>query len=230
MLTTDCDIGVDTAILKGGEIVVRAVAGVGKEAPRETAGVVLDLIDKGRESAGIGRLRSHARGHDDLGLLIDGCPDVVALYPAIGSAEHDLALRVGEVALGFGLGDRVWIAGRLASPLLDGGLGFPELVEAALSGAQFRRQFIASGIAVLGVLGGIDCLGLIEDGFDLGGKLRLTLGHAAIAHGLMAAGVGLYLGAIEGHPAEFDQPGLLTQDQDLEEEPAECSEVAATKA
>jgi len=44
------------------------------------------------------------------------------------------------------------------------------------------------------------------------------------------AGVGLDLGAIERHPTEFDEASLLTQDEDLKEEPAEGSKVAATKA
>ena len=90
MITSNCDVGVDTALPEGGEVLLGAVAGIGEETSRESAGVGLDLIDECRKSAGIGRLGSHARGHDDLSLLIDGCPDVVALNPAVRAAEHDL--------------------------------------------------------------------------------------------------------------------------------------------
>jgi hypothetical protein len=107
--------------------------------------------------------------------------------------------------------------GALAGLLLKSCLGFAKLGEATFSGAQFGWQLIASGIAVLGILGRVDRLGLIEDGFHLCGKLCLTLGHAAISHGLVLAGVGLDLGPIESHPAEFDQPCLLAQDENLGE-------------
>ena len=47
--------------------------------------------------------------------------------------------------------------------------------------------------------------------------------------GLVLAGAGLELGAVEGHPAESHQAGLLAQDEDLEEEPREGGQVATAE-
>ena len=54
--------------------------------------------------------------------------------------------------------------------------------------------------------------------------LAIALVHAAIAHGLVLAGTGLHLGAVEGHQPEPDHAGRLAEVQAVEEERLEGGE------
>ena len=67
-------------------------------------------------------------------------------------------------------------------------------------------------------LGCIGALGALQQGLDL--RLEFTLGllHALVAYCLVAAGVGLDLGAVDGHSAQLDQPHLLGQLDHLHEQ------------
>ena len=50
-----------------------------------------------------------------------------------------------------------------------------------------------------------------------------------MAHGLVFAGIGFDLGAIQGHMAEAHQPCLLAQPQNLNKEPSQSTKVAAAE-
>jgi hypothetical protein len=99
----------------------------------------------------------------------------------------------------------------------------------ARSGAQRFRQFVAPGVAVAGVLGGVDRLRLGEDARHLGLERRLALGHPSGAHGLVLAGVRLDLGPVEGQPAEPDHACPLAQAEAVEEECREGRQVTAAE-
>ena len=60
-------------------------------------------------------------------------------------------------------------------------------------------------------------------------RAGLALVHAAVAHGLVLAGVGLDLRAVERDPPELHETGLLAEQQDVEEECMEGLEVAAAE-
>jgi hypothetical protein len=78
---------------------------------------------------------------------------------------------------------------------------------------------------VLGVFGGIDSLGLCQEGGDFRGELPLGLANAAVAHGLVLGGIGQDLRAVQGHMAQLDEPGLLAEGEHLGEQRREGSEV-----
>ncbi len=80
------------------------------------------------------------------------------------------------------------------------------------------------------VLVDIDAFGLPHDLLDLGLQGRLRLAHPVIAHRLVTGGIGLDLGAIEGHPAHRDHARLLAQGQRLQEQGFQRGEVTAPKA
>jgi hypothetical protein len=99
------------------------------------------------------------------------------------------------------------------------GLGGPDLGEPARAAGQFRRQLVSPPAgSVLGVLGGIDPLGLGQEGGDLLLQLPFRLGHPTVAHGLVLGGVGEDLRAIEGHVPELHQPGPLAEPEHLGEQ------------
>jgi hypothetical protein len=50
-----------------------------------------------------------------------------------------------------------------------------------------------------------------------------------VAHGLVLAGIGLHLGAVNGHMAQAHHPRDLTQPQDLSKQALERMKVAATE-
>ena len=140
-----------------------------------------------------------------------------------------MTVGIGEVALGPGLGHRIGVTALLLGLGLEGGLGLADGPQAAFPGTQGLGQLVTAGIAIELVLSGVDRLGLFEDAGDLGLEDGLPLIHAAVAHGLVLARVRLDLRAIEGHPPERHQPGLLAQQQDVEEERMEGREVAAAE-
>ena len=111
---------------------------------------------------------------------------------------------------------------------LQGGLRIPDLGEAALPAGQFGGEFVPPlPLPVLGVLGGIDPLGLGQEGGDLLLQLPLRLGHAAVAHRLVLGGVGQDLRAVEGHVAELHQAGPLAEAEHLDEQRGEGRQVAS---
>ena len=99
-------------------------------------------------------------GHADLVRLVDDRLGVVAVDPALGLGQHDARLGVGEVALRLGVGHRVRVTGPLEGLRLEGCLRFPDLAELAFQSAQLGGQLVAPGVAVEGVLGGVDGLRL----------------------------------------------------------------------
>ena len=70
---------------------------------------------------------------------------------------------------------------------------------------------------MLGVLGRVGGVGLIQPGGDLGSELRLLLHHMLVAHGLVLGGIGPQLSAVHRHMPELDQAGHLAQPQYLHE-------------
>jgi hypothetical protein len=60
---------------------------------------------------------------------------------------------------------------------------------------------------------------------DLGFHLGFGLGHMTVAHGLVATGVGLELGAVDRDRTKLDQTHLARQAHDLDEKVAQLLEV-----
>ena len=75
-------------------------------------------------------------------------------------------------------------------------------------------------------VGGIRLLGLGQPCVHLGGQRLLGCLHAAIAHGFVARGVRLQLGAVHGHMPELHQSCGSTQLQDLHEQIRQGCEMA----
>jgi len=79
------------------------------------------------------------------------------------------------------------------------------------------------------VLGGVGGFGFAQDGRHLGCQFSLALDHSVVAHGLVAAGVGSDLGAVESDPPELHETGLVTQGQDFDEERPKGDQVATAE-
>src|SRR5450759_2314809 len=99
--------------------------------------------------------------------------------------------------------------------------------EAGLPAAELGRQLISSCVAVAGVLGRVDRLGLGEDRRHLGCEGDLALGHPAVAHRLVLARVRLELRAVDRDPPELRESGRLAQPEGGQEEALERREVTA---
>src|SRR5687768_8427862 len=92
------DVGARAARVGGGQIGLRAVAGIGRGLARDAAGVGDDRVDHRRQLVLVAARVSDAGGDDDLMPGIDRGLRVVALDEAVLGLE-DAALGVGEVAL-----------------------------------------------------------------------------------------------------------------------------------
>ena len=86
--------------------------------------------------------------------------------------------------------------------------------QARLAALDLRRQ-VQLRLARLGLVGG---LGTPQQGVDLCLEFSLGLLHALVAHRLVAAGVGLELGAVDGHRAQLDQTHLTGEPDHLHEQ------------
>ena len=97
-----------------------------------------------------------------------------------------------------------------------------------LTPPQFIPQITAAvALAVAPILLGIKDLGLTHQGVDLLLQLFFGFEHALVAHGLVLAGIGLHLGAVQRPMAQAHHARLLAEPQDLNEQVAQRVEVAA---
>ncbi len=101
---------------------------------------------------------------------------------------------------------------------------------ARLVGHPVRHLVAAPVGAMAGVLLVVGRLGPLQPAGHLGGQRGLGLRHAAVAHRLVARGVGLELGAVDGDVAEPDEARRPAEPQHLAEQLGERGEVAAPEA
>jgi hypothetical protein len=84
-------------------------------------------------------------------------------------------------------------------------------------------------LAVLRVLFGIGLFGPGQQRIDLLLQARLGLVHTLVTHRFVLAGVGLGLGSLDGHMAQFHQSCLRAQQQSLCEQTRECKQITLAK-
>jgi hypothetical protein len=95
-----------------------------------------------------------------------------------------------------------------------------------LAALHFLGQLIAAlALAVAHVFLGVDHLGLAQQRCNLRLQLGLGIENSLTAQCLMFGGIGLDLGAIEGHVAQAHQARLLTQPQHLHKLARQCIEM-----
>ena len=184
---------------------------------------------------------------DDLMGRVDRDLAVVALHEPV-AGRQDAAVRVGEVALrpvgraavlaaqGTALPAHarrcarpalVLRVGRIGSLCLQRGLGGPDRLQPPLLVGHPVRRLVAAPVrAMLAILGRIGLAGLLQPALDLGGQRRLGRLHPAVAHRLVARGIGLQLGPVHGHMPELHQPRRPAQAQHLDEQVRQGGEVA----
>jgi DNA invertase Pin-like site-specific DNA recombinase len=130
---------------------------------------------------------------------------IVAPHLGLGHAE------VALVAAGFGLAVRATRASVvvIAAPtlgvditlaLLQALTGLGDGLQARFAPLDLSRN-VELGLVGLGLIGVLDAL---QQRINLGLEFSFGQSHAFIAHGLVTAGVGLDLGAVDGHRAELD--------------------------
>ena len=137
---------------------------------------------------------------------------------------------LGYISLGSGL-----ISFFLAlTHCISGGLrfhflaGLTDPLQTVLAAAQFIGEITAAvGLALTAILLGIEDFGLAHQGVDLLRQLLLGPEHPLMAHGLVLAGIGFDLGAIQGHMPQAHHPCFLAQPQNLNEQPFEGNQIAA---
>ena len=100
------DVGIQTPLLAGLNVVRAAVAGIGDQLLGKLAGVGHDPLKHGLEMGSITGLVDDPQRHDDLVVAIDRCLAVVALDLAVSTFE-DVAVWIREIALGVAF----WIVG-----------------------------------------------------------------------------------------------------------------------
>ncbi len=233
------------------QVVLAAIARVGQTQRGQRAQVLLDRIDHRQQPVGIGCRVVQFRSHDDVRSLVHRRLRVVAGVEAAAGALHDAAVRVGEVLLRLVFGHaEVALEPRTAPrlPIRPPGtaiiivtattlrVGFtltlfqplarlPDRIESRLAPLDLGRD-VEFGLLRLGLVGG---LGARQQRVDLLFQFDLGVLHARIAHGLVAARVGLDLGAVDGHRAQLDQTHLARQAHDLHEQVREFLEVQRTE-
>lgn len=112
-------------------------------------------------------------------------------------------------------------------PFFQQGPGLFDLGQPGLPSLQFLRQLIATTIrAVRRVLGGIGRRRLGEDLGDLLLQPCLFLGHAVVAHRLVARGVGFDLGAVQGDGPDLGQTGQGAELEHVDEQGLEAGQVS----
>ncbi len=157
LLPAGGDIAGDAAPGELGEVLVRAVAGIGRSFLRQAAGIGLDGVEQGRELVLIARRIAERAGNDDLVVGIDRGLGIVALDEAVLGAQ-DAAVRVGEVALRLILGERVlgWLlARRGGAPPSSPSRGSPARCRASASSAALAARIFASRCALSATQSGI---------------------------------------------------------------------------
>ena len=104
------DVGIQTPLLAGLNVVRAAVAGIGDQLLGKLADVGHDPLEHGLEMGSITGLVADPHRHDDLLVTIDRRLTVVALDPAISTLEDVAvgvrlggAFRAAVIALGVGL-------------------------------------------------------------------------------------------------------------------------------
>src|SRR6266568_3910696 len=203
----------------------------------------------------VGRLH-HFSSHNNLRFGIDRNLTVVGLFVVPGSSiHHQPRIRISQVTLRlrsrdrfarFGLGPlapaimmRASLAAFFLLLLLSRSLfGFAfqlslqlsYLCQARLPLAQFGRQFIAPlPFAVKCILLVVNPLGFRQQPRYFSLQFFLYFTHPVVAQRLTLRGVGLDLGAIDGHVAQLDQPSSLAQLQHLQEQLPQLFQVALAK-
>ena len=102
----------------------------------------------------------------------------------------------------------------VALALLQALAGLGDGRQARLAPSDLGRD-VQLGLVLLGLVG---LLCALEQGLDLRLQLGLGLEHVAVAHGLVAARVGLDLGAVDRDRAQLDQAHLARQPHHLHEQ------------
>eukprot|EP01137_Pigoraptor_chileana_P003911 Opistho-2@44819 len=177
--------------------------------------------------------------HHDLRGLVHRRVRVVAVVIATTCALHDAAVRVGEALLGAVLGNAevALVAPALGFAVLVPGFALVVLAASArgigfllaLLQPQLGRRDGGQAIGpALDLAGDVDVglvllqivgrLRSVEQAVNLGFEFGLGLEHALVAHGLVTARIGLELGAVHRHGAQFDQSALTRQANNLNEQ------------
>ena len=139
---------------------------------------------------------------------------------------------LGGVSLGSGLISFFLTLTRCGS----GGLrfhllaGLTDPLQTVLAATQFIRKITSAVVlAVTAIVLGVQDFGLAHQGINLLRQLLFGPQHPLVAHGLVLAGVGFDLGAIQCHMAQADHASLLAQPQGLNKQTLEGVKVAATE-
>ena len=144
----------------------------------------------------------------------------------LGLAELTLeAAPCGLAVFVSGLAFVVWAAAALdvgvALALLDALACFNDRLQANLASLNLSRD-VHLWLFGFGRVGGLRAL---QQRIDLGLQFGFGLLHALKAHRLVAAGVGLELGAVDGHSAQLDQTHLASELDHLHKQLAQLLEV-----
>jgi len=217
------------------------VAGVGQGLLGQGAKVVLHRLQHPGQFAGVAAAVGQLHGHDDVRLIVHRRLRVVAGIQAPAGALHDAAVRVGEVVLRLVLwhaklalvapaarrlvGISAALAVGIALTLLQALTGLGDDRQPGLAPCDLGRD-VPLGFVLLGF---ISLQRTLEQGIDLRLQLRLGLEHVAVAHRLVAAGVGLELGAVHRDGAQLDQTHLTRQTHHLHEQVAQLLGVERAK-
>ena len=124
------------------------------------------------------------------------------------------------------------MAAGLGRSRLSLGFGFAlaDRLESTGATVQVLRQLVTPlALAVLAVLLGVDLLDLTQHSTHLALKPPLGSEHPLVCHGLVLAGIGFHLSAVECNLAQPHQPSLLTEPQQLNEQPGQGIEVPAAE-
>ena len=191
------------------QVVLGAVAGVGEHLLGRLPGVGGGLFGHRDQVGHIGGAVGHVCRDDDLVVGINDGLGVEALMERPIGGLHDLRLRVGEVTLRPRLRRR--LTGRLGDScsgrgfartllpgpggsiglgpctglVLEGPLGLADLDQPGLSTPELLGELITAPVlAVLDVLGPVECLRLRQQIGDLLGEDLLLLTHPRVTHRL----------------------------------------------
>ncbi|SXY43365.1 hypothetical protein BANRA_05284 [Klebsiella pneumoniae] len=207
---------------------------------RHFSGVGLNCCQHAQQRLTVRGAVGQLRRHDDLVLGIDRCVPVVALLGATTGVFHDPAVRIGEAflitvirhtKLAFVRATALVRAIRMARPAAIVFAAPPGLVRFTLARFQARLCRLDRLQALLAArnLGRnvqlrlvtllvVGSLGAIKQRLDLAMQFVLGRLHALIAHRLVAAGVGFYLGAVDRDRAKLHQPTFARQLHHLNEQ------------
>ena len=226
-LAASGDVTIDMMASKDSEVAFGAVSRIGGELLRLAPGVVFDLLQGRGELLYVGGVVAEALRDDDLGGAVYRRLRVVGLHIFFAALAHDAALRIGKVALCFGVRSRLTRGARLGFERLA---RFPDLRDSLLFVGNPARHLIAAPRStVQPILRLVGRLRLAEPLANLLFQTLLRLTHPLIAHRLVLARIRLDLRAIQGHVPKLDQPRVLTQRQNLLEQALQSIQVALAK-